>query len=81
LEIIELIFLANPKPDKSKLLILNKIDIKLKIIQTFVRIFFDVQIINQAEYIQLQESLQEIGRMLGGWIRDIKDPKKETPAD
>ncbi len=58
--------MANSKQKQSRLLILNKVDVKLKLLKTFVRISFDVKAIDQKKYIKLQEKLQEIGKMLGG---------------
>ncbi len=76
LEILELLFLANSRLDSQKIPFLNEIDLKLKILQTIVRICYDVQAIDQKKYLALQESLEEIGRMLGGWIKSILNPKK-----
>lgn len=73
LEILELVFLANSKTKQSRLLILNKIDTKLKILKVIVRLCFDSRAINQNKYIILQEKNLEIGRMLGGWIKDTKE--------
>lgn len=71
LEILELLFLANSKQSRSRLLILNKVDVKLKILKTLIRLCFDVKVINQKKYLILQEKLQEIGKMLGGWIKSL----------
>jgi hypothetical protein len=69
LEILELLFLANSKQKASRSLILNKVDVKLKILKTLIRLCFDIKAIDQKKYILLQEHLQEIGKMLGGWIK------------
>lgn len=71
-----MLFLANSRLDSQKIPFLNEIDLKLKILQTIVRICYDVQAIDQKKYLALQESLEEIGRMLGGWIKSILNPKK-----
>ena len=41
-------------------------------LRVFLRLSFDVKAINQKKYITLQEALDEIGRMLGGWIKSVK---------
>ena len=41
-------------------------------LRVFLRLSFDVKALNQKKYITLQESLDEIGRMLGGWIKSVK---------
>jgi len=76
LEILEIMILANSKSDSQKTPFLKDVDIKLKVLQTIVRICHDVQAIDQKKYLILQESIQEIGRMLGGWLKSLQDPKK-----
>lgn len=71
--------MANSKRNEEKLPFLYDIDTKLKILQTFVRIFNDVRILEAKDYLMLSAALEELGRMLGGWIRSLK-PKKENPA-
>ena len=53
------------------MLILNKIDIKLKILRLFVRVSYNNEILSQSRYISAEEKLLEIGRMLGGWIKKL----------
>jgi len=74
---LELLFLANSKQNQQKLSLLNRVDIKLKILKTLIRLCFDIKTIDQKKYLLLQEYLQEIGKMLGGWLKSIK---KENPA-
>ncbi len=74
LEIFELLF-AVPIA-KDKLLVLQKISIKLDLLKILLRLAKDSLAIKDARYIQLQVPLQEIGKMLGGWI---KSTKQNTP--
>lgn len=76
LEIIESLFEANAKSGKNRLESLEKMDLKIKILQTLIRICWETNAIDRKKYIQLQEDLQEIGRMLGGWIKTTKHPTK-----
>ncbi len=76
---MELLFLVNSKKDNEKLPYLYEIDIKLKILQTFIRISKDVHAIEVKNYILLSSALEEIGKMLGGWIKSLK-LEKENPA-
>lgn len=80
LEILELLFLANAKQNHEKIPILDSIDIKLKILKTVIRLAFDSKIIDQKKYLKLEESLQEIGRMLGGWIKSVKENAPSVKA-
>ncbi len=77
LEIMELLFAANAMNDGRKLETLNLIDLKLKILKTLVRLAFDSQAINENKYLILIENILEIGRMLGGWLKEIR---KQNPA-
>ena len=77
LEILELTVLAKTKAGTSRMLLLNKIDVKLKLFKLFVRIAHDIKAMSQSRYISLEEKLLEIGRMLGGWIRKLNT----KPAD
>jgi hypothetical protein len=53
-------------------MILNKTDIKLKLLKFFWRIAFETKTIDQKKYISVEESLDEIGKILGGWIKKAK---------
>lgn len=72
LEIIELIYLASGKNNASRLLILNKADIKLKILSVHLRLAYKTRCLNDAGFAELSEKYIEIGKMLGGWIKSIK---------
>jgi hypothetical protein len=72
LEILELLILAYAKSTPSKRLILGKADTQLKVLQYLVRVCYDVKAINKKQYLVLQALLQEIGKMLGGWIKSIQ---------
>lgn len=72
MEILERLFEANIKSGQERLKTLNEIDLKLKILQTVVRICWDIKALDERKYILLQEPLQEIGKMLGGWIKSTK---------
>lgn len=79
LEILEILYLANSKRDQEKIPYLREVDLKLKIAQTVVRIAHDVNALEDKKYYALSASLEELGRMLGGWIRSLTT-EKESPA-
>ncbi len=72
--------LARAKTGMSKGLILHKIDLKIKLLKLLIRMSFDVKALSQSKYISLEEKLLEIGKMLGGWIKqhNTKEPQKNT---
>ncbi|MCL5795646.1 MAG: four helix bundle protein [Patescibacteria group bacterium] len=75
MEILEKLFDANAKSGEKRMEILSEIDLKLKILQTIIRICWEVKAFDERKYIRLQEPLQEIGKMLGGWIKSTKKVK------
>ncbi len=70
LEILELLFSVPTSSDRVK--ILQQISIKLDVVKVLLRLGKDSQAINNNNYLSLESTLQEIGRMLGGWIRSAK---------
>ena len=41
-------------------------------LRVLIRLSYDVRALNQKKYIALQAILDEIGRMLGGWIKSLR---------
>ncbi len=72
IEILELLYLAQGKQSVSRLMILNKADVKLKILSAHVRLAHTTRSINDAGFAELSTLSVEIGRMLGGWIKATK---------
>ena len=72
LTILSLLFTANAQPDASKLKYLLEIDTKLSVLKTLLRLAHDVQALKRSYYLGRETELQEIGRMLGGWIKYVK---------
>ncbi len=66
-----LLHIAYISPDR-RLDRLTVVSAELDIVRVFLRLAFDVKAINQKRYIFFQEALDEIGRMLGGWIKSLK---------
>ena len=71
LDILEQLLYANSRSGKQRLATLCEIDIKLKVLKTLFRLCYDVKAFDQKQYLSVQTSLQEIGRMLDGWIKSM----------
>jgi four helix bundle protein len=56
----------------EKLQSLRTAHTKIEILKVHLRLANDQKIIILKDYLSLEEALQEIGKMLGGWIRYIK---------
>ncbi|HEY4694840.1 MAG TPA: diversity-generating retroelement protein Avd [Candidatus Nanoarchaeia archaeon] len=76
LELFELLFLAGRRQDE-RLELLEKADAKLESLKTLLRLAKDTQCIDNNKYLHLESFLQEIGKMLGGWIRHTKQNAQE----
>ncbi|KKP80533.1 MAG: hypothetical protein UR81_C0024G0003 [Candidatus Levybacteria bacterium GW2011_GWB1_35_5] len=70
LDILELLFSVPISSDKVE--VLEKISIKLDLVKVLLRLGKDSQAIENNNYLKLESTLSEIGRMLGGWIRSTK---------
>jgi len=72
LDIMELLIIASSASKEEKMSILARADAKLELLKMLVRLAEEIKSISTKKYLNLQEKLQEIGRMLGGWIRSLK---------
>lgn len=70
LEIFELLFSVPQSQSKSATL--QQISVKLDLLKILLRLAKDSLAIRDKKYLELQLILQEIGKMLGGWIRSTK---------
>jgi four helix bundle protein len=67
INLLELFLEAEATPKEWKTPLLDKASIKLSMLKLFIRLANDIGIIDQKKMINIQEQLQEVGRMLGGW--------------
>ena len=80
LKIITLIINASLEVKDNKLLLLNSTRIKIEILKRMIRLMYELNIIENKKYIQLESDLQEISKMTNGWIKFLKQtPSKEAP--
>lgn len=70
LEIFEL--LLSIPTSTNKTIVLQEISIKVDLLKVLLRSAKDTQSLTDKKYLELQTILQEIGKMLGGWIRSTK---------
>ncbi len=73
LDIIEYILLASHAAKGDKLPMLEKTSAKLNLLRVFLRLMKEVKALDNKKYTSIQEIIDEIGRMLGGWIRSTKE--------
>lgn len=69
LDLLEAIILASGLPKEEKPPVLHKASLKLDVLKILFRLAKDIQALDTKKYILLEERVQEIGKMLGGWIK------------
>lgn len=69
IDLIELFLEAGFLKSNNKIPVLEKASVKLNTLRFFIRLMKETKAIDLKKYINLQEKIDEIGRMLGGWIR------------
>lgn len=75
LELLELILAASQQTRTAKPALLQTASVKLSSLRFFIRLAKDTKAIDAKKYLALQALADEIGRMLGGWLRSVKpDP-------
>jgi len=69
LDLLEEIILAGNLTKSEKLPTLKQASIKVDLLKVLFRLLKDLKVIDIKKYLMFEEHLQEIGKMLGGWIR------------
>ena len=74
---IETVFIASYLSREKKLPYVERAIGKTDLLKFFLQVAWEVKDIDNKKYITISEPLGEIGKMLGGWSRNIQN---ETPA-
>jgi hypothetical protein len=58
-------------PDKraEKLMRLSE---SVDLLRVLVRLCFETKVLNQKAYLSIQQAIDDIGRMLGGWLKSLR---------
>ncbi len=72
LDIIEGILRASQTAKVQKPAILETVSVNVNLLRVLIRLAKDTRAIDTKKYVTLQEMIDEIGRMLGGWLRSCK---------
>jgi len=71
LEVIEQLIEAETAKRDWKLAPLSKAGYKINLLKLLIRLCHEIKILDNRKYLALQEMLQEIGRMIGGWVKSV----------
>lgn len=69
LESIEILILANQVAKYEKEKILIKANSKIELLKILFRISLNCEILEERQYLEIENKLQEIGKMTQGWIK------------
>ena len=70
-DVLELLLLAKYSDKSNKLLLINKAITKLDSLKFFLQIAWEIKALDNKKYTHLSGPLAEIGRMLGGWRKQL----------
>lgn len=69
IDLMEHLFGAGHVRGADKVSLLDKASIKLNLLRLLIRLMKETRVFDMKKYLALQIMIDEIGRMLGGWIR------------
>jgi len=69
IETIEFLFTASKSAKAEKLTALRHASAKFELLKFLLQILWEIRALDNSKYSQLSESLNEIGKMLGGWLK------------
>ena len=72
LDVMSGIFRAGAESKEIKFSTLGEVSVQINLFRVFVRLMKDVKAIDNKKYTIIQSEVDEIGRMLGGWIKSLK---------
>ncbi|HEY4484558.1 MAG TPA: four helix bundle protein [Candidatus Paceibacterota bacterium] len=76
IETIQNIFSASYKNKDVKSGYLNKASDAFDLLKFLLQIMWEMEILDNKKYITLSCHLEEIGKMLGGWLKQTKTPQR-----
>jgi len=68
-KLLELFFMSQHAPKVHKGAYLLKAQAQLEILNLQLRLYLDLKLTNETKIFQLLADTQEVGRMLGGWLK------------
>jgi len=78
LEILELVVIATRQSKEEKIQTLRQAARKLDTLKVFTDMAKESKTIKDDKYGQIQESLQSVGRMIGGWLKSAATAKQSS---
>jgi len=79
-EIIERVFTVSRLIKEQKLSHIKIASLKLDTLKFFIQVAWESKALDSKKYITISNHLAEIGKMIGGWQKQIEKSIKENPA-
>lgn len=73
---LELSLLAGYSSRTEKLNIVQKLSTKIDAVKFFLKLLWEIKLLDSKKYANISTLLVEVGKMAGGWLASLK---KETP--
>jgi len=71
LTLLETLIAASHLQGKERASALKVMSQKLDLLKTFIRLIKDTKTLKEKDYLSIESLLQEIGRMIGGWLKSV----------
>lgn len=73
LEVTQLVFNASHQRGEQKYEQVFEAGVKLDLVKFFLRIAWEIKALDNKKYVAISKQLDEIGRMIGGWTKQIRE--------
>lgn len=80
LEAIEYAFLASYNHSEEKVILINKSISKVDLLKLLLMLSWEIKALDNRKYIHLSENFSEIGKMLGGWKKQLLNKTLESES-
>jgi hypothetical protein len=71
LALLESLIETSHQQGEARMQVLYAISNKLDLLKVLIRLAKDIRAIDEQQYIAIQTFIQEIGRMIGAWIKSV----------
>lgn len=78
IDMAEALFVASCLVREQKIPYLQKASLKLDLLKFFLQVTWECKALESKKYIELSEHLEEVGKQIGGWQKDVM--RKRNPA-
>lgn len=73
IDMTELLLMASYLAREQKLSVVQKAATKLDVLKFFLQVAWEIKALDSRRYIALSERVGEVGKMLGGWAKRLKE--------